>query len=78
MRNYIYDPKDNGTIDKKPQELLLNKIINITFVVILFCGFVLYLYSTYNSAIIEGQSMSVVSILFTLSTFLTSEEPALL
>lgn len=58
MRNYIYNPKDNGTIDKKPQELLLSKIINITFVVvILFCGFVLYLYSTYNSAIIEGQSM---------------------
>lgn len=58
MRNYIYNPKDNGTIDKKPQELLLSKIINITFVVvILFCGFVLYLYSTYNSAIIVGQSM---------------------
>jgi len=58
MRNYIYNPKDNGTIDKKPQELLLNKIINITFiVVILFCGFVLYLYSTYSSAIIDGRSM---------------------
>lgn len=58
MRNYIYNPKDNGAIDKKPQELLLNKIINITFiVVILFCGFVLYLYSTYSSAIIDGRSM---------------------